>query len=321
MTERSNTRAAAVPVLRLGTRQSALALAQSEQIVRLMNERHAGQVAVELVPIETRGDRNQDVPLHLVNDPQFFSHEIEAALLRREIDFAVHSLKDLPLAQPPGLVLVSYPRREQPEDVLVSRGGQTLAELPPGARIGTSSLRRRALLRRLRPDVTCVPVRGPVDKRLRQLDTGEYDALVLAAAGLRRLGLADRITEVLDPAEFPPAPGQGALVFQARANDEAVHGWLRPLQHGATALAVMAERACLETLGGGNELPVGALCRMVGKRLHLHAMVVSPDGKDAIEAAAERPAGEPVALGQQVAHALLAQGAARLLRSLEVGDD
>lgn len=321
MTERNDTQAAPVPVLRLGTRQSALALAQSEQIVKLMNEHHEGQVAVELVPIETRGDRDLDVPLHLVSDPQFFSHEIEAALLRREIDFAVHSLKDLPIEQPQGIVLVSYPRREQPEDVLVSRTGQTLAQLPPGARVGTSSLRRRALLQRLRPDVACVPVRGPVDKRLQQLDAGDYDALVLAAAGLHRLGLADRITEVLDPAEFLPAPGQGALVFQARANDEAVHGWLRPLQHGASALTVMAERACLEALGGGNELPVGALCRMVGKRLHLHAMVVSPDGREAIQAAAERPAGEPVALGQQVAYELLAKGAARLLRTLDVGDD
>lgn len=321
MTDRGDKRSPPVPKLRLGTRRSPLALAQSEQVARLLAEHHEGRVAVELVPMETRGDRKQDVPLHTVSDPQFFSDEIEAALLRREIDFAVHSLKDLPVAQPPGLVLVSYPQREQPEDVLVCRTAQALADLPQGARIGTSSLRRRALLQRLRPDVTCVPVRGPVDKRLRLLDAGEYDALVLAAAGLRRLGLADRITEVLDPAEFPPAPGQGALVFQARDNDEAVHGWLRPLQHGATALAVMAERACLEALGGGNELPVGALCRMVGKRLHLHAMIVSPDGTESIQAAADGPAGEPVALGQQVAHALLAQGAARLIDGLEVRDD
>lgn len=303
----------AVQRLRLGTRTSKLALAQSEQIVALMNDHHEGQVEVELVPIETRGDRTLDVPLHEVTDPQFFSHEIEAALLRGEIDFAVHSLKDLPVEQPAGLVLVGYPQRAQPEDVFVSRTGQTLADLPAGARVGTSSLRRRALLQRLRPDVTCVAVRGPVDKRLSQLDAGDFDALILAAAGLHRLGLAERITEVLDPAVFPPAPGQGALAFQARAKDERVHGWLRPLQHGATALTVMAERTCLRLLGGGNELPIGAICRMIGKRLHLLAVVVSPDGSELIHAEAERPAGQPVELGADVAEALLAKGAAALL--------
>jgi hydroxymethylbilane synthase len=249
-----------------------------------------------------------------------FVREIERALLDGRIDAAVHSLKDLPTAVPAGLELACVPGRVLPFDVLVAAAGTTLASLPPGAVVGTSSIRRVVQVRQLRPDLVVQPIRGNVDTRLRKLDGGEYDCLILAGAGLHRLGLAGRIAEVLAPPVFWPAVGQGALAIETRAGDVRTRQVVAPLDDAAAHAAVRAERSCLAALAGGCLAPIGAHARMADGRLTLGAAVFEQDG-DAIRSVSteESAADAPEAIGGRVAAALLGMGAAAMLCRMRAG--
>lgn len=261
---------------RVGTRGSKLALTQTHQVIEALRA-HYPDVAFEPVVIRTTGDIRQGVPFHTVGAKGMFVKEIEEALLAGQVDFAVHSLKDMPGTLPGGLNLAAIPAREDPRDALLSHGPR-LAELPEGARVGTSSLRRQAQLRAHRPDLRLEELRGNLDTRLRKLDEGHYDAIVLACAGLDRLGWAHRIVERLPIAISVPAPGQGALALEARAGDENVHTLLTVLHDAETADAIVAERSFQEELGAGCTVPAGAYAHIEGDRIHLVAMVAMPEG-------------------------------------------
>ncbi|MBE3590292.1 MAG: hydroxymethylbilane synthase [Firmicutes bacterium] len=318
--------------LRLGTRGSRLALRQAESVARLIAERLPG-VRVELVPVRTTGDAHRGPLTALGPTVGVFVKELQEALLRGEIDLAVHSAKDLPTASPEGLVVAAYPLRADPRDALC--GGRSLAELPPGAAVGTSSPRRAAQLRAARPDLNIVPLRGNVDTRLERVAGGELDAAVLAAAGLERLGLADRIREMLDPDTVCPAPAQGALAVEARAGDEEALAVARALDDARVRRAVQAERSVLAALGGGCFLPLGALAEpaepdggdapgslpapdgpLAGRepRLRLRAALAGPRSGAVVRVGAFSEPGEPPeAFGARVARALLERGAGPLL--------
>jgi hydroxymethylbilane synthase len=304
----------AAPALRIGTRASALALWQAHHVEGLIRAL-PGAPPVELVPISTTGDQRPDVPLWAVRGRAFFTKEIDRALLDARIDVAVHSLKDLPTAMEAGLTLAAVLPREDPRDALISRGGEPLSQLPRGARLGTSSLRRRAFLTRARPDLTLLELRGNVPTRLERLDRGDYDAIVLAAAGLKRLGLERRITAPLAPAEFPPAVSQGAIGICARADDRRSLEWLQPLDDQPTRLATTAERALLERIEGGCQVPLGALATAAGARLQLHAAVCALDGSSLLRSSGEAEASGAGArrLGVEVALDLIGAGAGDLI--------
>ena len=253
-------------MLTIGSRGSKLALWQAEHVKALLG---AKGVETRIEIIKTVGDRVQDVPISLLGAKGVFTKEIEDALLAGEIDLAVHSLKDLMTTLPEGLVLAATPEREDPHDALA---GCTLADLKEGARVGTSSSRRAAQLRLLRPDLLILEIRGNVDTRLRKLDEGQYDAVVLAAAGLRRLGLGERIAYQFDTSEMTPAPGQGALAIETRANG-AGYDAARLLHDEEVFTAVTAERAVLEALGGGCQVPIGAYAEIFASTIHLRAMI------------------------------------------------
>ena len=259
------------------TRRSALALAQCRAFVAALSRAHPN-VTFDEKQVVTSGDKIQDRPLSEIGGKGLFVKEIEEALLAREADFAVHSIKDVPAALPPGLALVCIPKREDPRDVLVSPKYGTLAALPKGAKVGTSSLRRALSVRAARPDVTIVPLRGNVDTRLRKVDAGESDAIVLARAGLVRLGLEARATEVLEPAVSLPAVGQGALGIESRADDAATRALLAPLHDATTAICVQAERGVMRALGGDCKTPLAAHARRDGDAIVLDAFVAEPDG-------------------------------------------
>jgi hydroxymethylbilane synthase len=296
-----------VSPLRIGTRGSALALWQARHVQeRLASLGHAAT----LHEITTTGDRLQDQRLEAVGGKGAFLKEIEEALLAGEVDLAVHSLKDVPTALPAGLALVAILERADPRDVLVSSGGH-LSELGAGARVGTTSLRRRSLVHSLRPELQLEDLRGNVDTRLRRLREGRFDAILLAMAGLGRLGRAGEATEVLDPRQFVPAPGQGAIAIECREGDAAVRAALSPLDHPATARAVAAERAFLAALGGGCNVPLGAHAFAAGSDLELVAFVASPDGSALLRG--ERRGGDPGALGRALADDLVARGARALI--------
>ncbi len=301
-------------VLRIGTRASALALWQARHVRALIGAL-PGAPAVELVPIATAGDLQTEVPLWAVAGRAFFTKELDRALLEDRVDLAVHSLKDLPTELEPGLALAAVLEREDPRDALVGRDGRALTVLPAGARVGTSSLRRRAFIARLRPDIQLRELRGNVPTRLERLERGDYDAIVLAAAGLKRLGLESRITERLDPADFPPAVSQGTIGVCTRAGDAATARWLEPLDHAATRLATAAERALLRRIQGGCQVPLGALARPEAGSIHMHAVVCTLDGTRSLsaEGAAPADAGAARGLGERLAEELLAQGAAQLI--------
>jgi hydroxymethylbilane synthase len=300
--------------LRIGTRASALALWQARHVESLIRALPDAP-PVELVPITTTGDVRTDVPLWAVRGRAFFTKEIDRALLEDRIDVAVHSLKDLPTAMEPGLELAAVLRREDPRDALVSRADASLAQLPGGSRVGTSSLRRRAFLSRGRQDLRLLELRGNVPTRLERLERGDYDAVVLAAAGLKRLGLEHRITQHLPPEEFPPAVSQGAIGICTRAGDGFSSGWLRALEDPATRLATTAERALLEHIEGGCQVPLGALATAGDRGIHLHAAVCALDGSQLLRAsgdAAPTP-DAAAALGVRLATELIAKGASSLI--------
>ncbi len=300
--------------LRIGTRGSALALWQARHVAGLLG-RQPGAPAVELVQIRTEGDVRTDVPLWSVGGRAFFTKEIDRALLAGDVDIAVHSLKDLSTVLEDGISLAAALPREDPRDALVSRDGLLLSELPQGARVGTSSLRRRAFLARTRPDVQQLELRGNVPTRIERLHKGDYDAIILAAAGLRRLGLEGNISEALAAETFPPAVSQGVIGICARTDDTHALGWLRALDDPAARLASTAERALLRRLEGGCQVPLGALGTVSGASLHLHAVVCALDGSQQLSARGEAAATLESAssLGQRLAEELLAQGAAQLI--------
>jgi len=266
-----------MPKLTYATRKSPLALAQCRAFVASLVAAHTDLTMTELL-VTTTGDRIQDRPLSEVGGKGLFVKEIEEALLDGRADLAVHSVKDVPAALPEGLTLACLPRRADPRDVLVSPRHGTLAALPRGARVGTSSLRRVVSLREARPDVEFVPIRGNVDTRLRKVDAGEVDAVVLAGAGLRRLGLEARATEWLSTEVSLPAIGQGALGIEIRANDRVAEGALAPLHDADTAVAVAAERGVMAALNGDCRTPIAAHATRDGEELVLRVMVADPDG-------------------------------------------
>lgn len=268
-------------------------------------------VAVEMIHITTQGDVKTG-PLGQIGGQGLFTKEIQRALLDQEIDLAVHSLKDLPTAPVPGLTIAAVPARESINDVLVGPY-RALDELPPGARIGTGSLRRRAQLLNQRPDLQLLEIRGNVDTRLRKLDAGEYDAIVLAQAGLSRLGLAERITYVIPPQIMLPAVGQGALGLETRADDAVTKQLLQPLNDFHSLQAVTAERTLLFALRAGCLAPVGAWAQVEAGRLRLQAVVLHPDGQQRVAAEGAAALEQAAALGEEVAQNLLRQGAAGLI--------
>jgi hydroxymethylbilane synthase len=301
--------------LKIGTRASALALWQTEHVRARL---HAAGIETERIEIKTTGDLVQHVPLANIGSRALFTRQIDEAMLEGRIDLAVHSLKDLPTALPEGIALVAVSEREDPRDALVGRGPIRWDELPHGAVVATSSLRRRAQLLHLRPDLEVQDIRGNVDTRLAKLEANrQWSAILLAAAGLVRLGLGARIGERLPPAVMLPAPGQGALAVTARAGHHAAAGAAaRAVHHPATARAVAAERAFLRTLEGGCQVPVAAHAALRGDELRLHGRVVSLRGERAVEGEGVSAAGhaqEADELGVRLAERLLEEGAASIL--------
>jgi hydroxymethylbilane synthase len=306
--------------LRIGTRASALALWQANHIAdRLANLRG---IETEIIRIRTSGDRMQLAPAAQVNEMTkagggikgFFIKEIEDALLANVIDLAVHSMKDVPTEIPDGLVFPSITQREDPRDCVISRSGRSLKGLPNGARIGTSSLRRQAQLRNHRPDLDVVDLRGNVDTRMRKLEDGEFDAIILAMAGVNRLGLASKITQVLGEDVMLPAVGQGALGIETRADDAATSELAAALDDADSRTCVTAERALLRGLHGGCQIPLGALGVLRGDELHLEAGVFSVAGSECVRSSENGPPGEAREIGTRLAEALIEEGADRLLR-------
>lgn len=288
----------------LGSRGSQLALWQSRWVASRL------PVATEIQIIKTTGDKITDVALSKVGGKGLFTKELEDALLDRRIDLAVHSLKDMPTELPEGLTLAAVPEREDARDAIV---GKTLDELPKGAKVGTSSLRRAAQLKAFRSDLEIENIRGNLDTRLRKLDEGQYDAIVLASAGLRRLGWGDRIAEIIPVEIMCPAVGQGALAIETRNGQDEAAAVCATLIHEDTFQAVTAERALLAGLGGGCQVPIGAHARVQGDRLHVRAIVARPDGGEIIAREAEGPLERAQSIGSQLAKELLAAGADRLL--------
>ena len=316
----------ATRTLRIGTRGSALALWQAQHVEALIRSQ-PGAPPVQLVRIRTEGDVRTDVPLWQIGGRAFFTKEIDKALLSDEIDIAVHSLKDLSTVLEAGIELAAALEREDPRDALLSRSGARLADLPRGARLGTSSLRRRAFVARARPDIELLELRGNVPTRIERLKNGDYDAIILAAAGLRRLGLDPNISELLSLEDFPPAVSQGAIGVCMRTGDTEAGRWLQQLDNRASRLATTAERALLRKLEGGCQVPLGAIASLEGDTLRLHAAVCALDGSKILQAKSTIPAtlANAVSLGQRLAEDLLSQGAAALManertaRSLATG--
>jgi len=293
----------------IASRGSQLALWQARWVA---SQLAAAGVECRIEIIKTTGDKITGVPLAQVGTKGLFTKEIEEALLDGSADLAVHSLKDLPTELPGGLVLAAVPRREDARDALV---GKRLAELKASARVGTSSLRRAAQLRKLRPDLTVESVRGNLDTRLRKLDEGRYDAILLAAAGLKRLGWAERIAEPLPVETMCPAVGQGALAIETRQSGEGFD-LARTLDHASTHAAVKAERGVLRALGGGCQVPIGAHAVVEAQRLRITAIVASPDGRELIRGESAGPAAEAERIGAELGEDLLRRGARRILEAV-----
>ena len=299
----------------IGTRGSRLALWQAEWVQSRLRE-IAPDLSVTLRRIKTSGDKILDVPLAKVGGKGLFVKEIEEALLQNEIDLAVHSMKDVPTALPDGLAILCVPPREDPRDVLISQAGGTFDQLPKGASIGTSSLRRQAQLLYRRPDVSITMLRGNLDTRLRKVSEGAFDAIVLAAAGLKRMGWSARITEYLPPEVSLPAIGQGALGIEGRRGDSFVRGLLEHLDDPAARTAVTAERALLDRLEGGCQVPIGAHATTKGTTLHLEGLIASTDGRRLVRNSIQGPLAEARGLGLQLAEQLLAQGGEEILKEI-----
>ena len=301
-------------ILRIGTRGSRLALAQSEWVKERVEERYP-DIRVELVRIKTKGDKILDSPLSEIGGKGLFVKEIEDALLRKEVDVAVHSIKDVPTELPEGLELRVFPKREDPCDAFISVDYETLKDLPEGSSVGTSSLRRSAQLLHMRSDLDIVPLRGNVDTRLRKLESGDFQAIILASAGLRRLGLASRINQVISPDALLPAIGQGALGLEMRQDHE-MWELLNFLNHEPTEAAIRAERAFLKELEGGCQVPIACYGFLSGENLILKGLVAELNGSRIIRDEVEGKKESPEDMGVSLAKRLLASGAAEILERI-----
>jgi hydroxymethylbilane synthase len=302
--------------VRIATRRSALAMWQARHVSGLLTAREPG-LEVQLLELMTRGDRILDVPLAEVGGKGLFVKEIEDALLRGEAQIAVHSMKDLPAVEPPGLVIAAVPLREDPRDALVSHG-KKLSELPRGARVGTASLRRSAQLQAMRPDLQIETIRGNVATRLRKIDEG-FDAVVLAHAGLRRLGLADKVTQVFTTEEMLPAVAQGALAIEARQDDAETLRRLSPLEDRTTRIQIEAERGFLRRLQGGCQVPIAGHAEVKGEQVRLRGLVANLDGTVIIRGERSGLAVDAARIGEELANELLARGAGEILSTIEKG--
>jgi len=311
MTHSTNERTSVV----LGTRGSKLAVHQSEWVRSRLKEL-APHVTVTLRRIQTSGDKILDVPLAKIGGKGLFVKEIEEALLSGEIDLAVHSMKDVPTELQEGLDLLCIPLREDPRDALISRDGRMFKELPHGARVGTSSLRRQSQLLQARPDLSISMLRGNLDTRLKKLREGQFDAIVLAAAGLRRLGWEREITEYLAPEISLPAIGQGALGIEGRGDDQFLRSLLSGLDHAPTRTMVLAERALLHRLQGGCQVPIAAHATLNGSDVTLEGLVASVDGKEIIRDMVRGTVADPESMGIELAERLLARGADKILQAI-----
>jgi hydroxymethylbilane synthase len=298
--------------LRIGTRGSQLALFQANWVKEKLSEAHP-DLQVTLIQIKTTGDKIQDTPLARIGGKGLFVKEIEEALIQKRIDLAVHSIKDVPTEFPKGLHLPVITKREDPRDVLISKDGKTLRDLPERAKIGTSSLRRQAQLLHFRNDLELIPLRGNLDTRLKKLKTMNLDGIVLALAGVRRLGLESRITEIIPTEISLPAIGQGALGIETRMDDEEVQKKVRFLNDQDSWIAISAERAFLKKLEGGCQVPLAAFARISGLTLRIDGLVGTVDGKRLIRHHMEGPADEATSLGTRLAEVLLNRGAKEIL--------
>jgi hydroxymethylbilane synthase len=301
--------------IRIATRKSALALWQAEYVKARLEQAHPGLV-VTLVPMVSRGDKLLDSPLSKIGGKGLFVKELETALLENEADIAVHSMKDVPMDFPEGLGLFCICEREDPRDAFVSNTFASLDDLPRGSIVGTSSLRRQAQLLTRRPDLEIRFLRGNVNTRLAKLDAGEYDAIILAAAGLIRLGFEDRITSAISIEDSLPAGGQGAVGIECRSVDTEIHALLAPLHHADTAVRVTAERALNKHLNGGCQVPIACYAVLEGEQIWLRGLVGEPSGGLLLSAQARGPQSAAAALGVQVAEDLLAQGAGAILQAV-----
>ncbi len=305
--------------LRLGTRASLLALQQANW-VKSQLEAHHPEVQITLVHIKTSGDKI-DFPLFEVGGKGLFVKEIEEALLWAEVDLAVHSAKDLPAVIPAGLALMAFPRREDPRDAFISRNGRSWKEIPERGRVGTSSLRRQAQLRHVRPDLELVSLRGNLDTRLKKLTAMALDGIVLASAGLNRMGWAERVTEYFDPEIMLPAVGQGILAIEGRVGDERLERLLAPLNHYPTQIALRAERAFSKSLEGGCQVPVAGLATVGSEKVALAGLVAGTDGQELIKGRAEGTWERSEEVGEELARQLLARGADKILREVYKKDE
>jgi len=301
--------------IRIGTRGSPLAVWQAKWVRSQLLALHP-QYEAEIVKIKTTGDKITDVPLARVGGKGLFVKEIETALLDSRIDLAVHSMKDMPAEIPPGLCIGAMPERENPLDIMISRNGHSFEDLPRGARIGSSSLRRGAQVRHVRPDVTVHPLRGNLDTRIRKLETEGLDAIIVAAAGVKRLGLEARITEYLPEAIMLPAIGQGALAIEIREDDGSTQHLIAPLDHRETRLAVESERAFLRRLEGGCQVPIAARAKFVGDGLELTGLVAEVDGSILLRETIRGPVDQHEKLGVELANRLLMKGGREILENI-----
>jgi len=302
-------------IVRIGTRGSKLAIAQSKWVKGVLEAKDPS-IKVELVAIKTTGDKVLDSPLSLIGGKGLFVKEIEQALMEDEVDIAVHSMKDVPADLPEGLVLSSFPKREDYRDAFISSQVRKLEDIPSGARIGTSSLRRSTQLLNFRSDLDIVPLRGNVDTRLGKLDSGDLHAIILAAAGLRRLGLSDRITQFIPASLILPAVGQRALGLEVRRDDKETINMLSFMNHKPTEVAVKAERAFLKELGGGCQVPIAAIADIKGEDLFLRGMVGTLDGSKIVADATEGTIKNPEEIGLRLARQLLESGAEKILSDI-----
>ncbi len=300
----------------IGSRGSELALKQSEQVAGLLSKAAPGtEFAIKI--IRTVGDKIQDRPLHKIGDKGVFIKEIEEALLNGSIDLAVHSLKDVPSALPEGLIIAAVTKRADPRDVFISTTGCSLARLPYGSVLGTGSMRRIAMLKHYRPDLQFFPVRGNINTRYRKLTEGQFAGLVLAYAGLIRVGWEDKVTEIIPPDILIPAACQGVLGIETRADDSALNELVSKINHQTTGMEISAERAFLRRLEGGCHVPAGALAAITGGNLHLQGVVASPDGKICIRDQVTGSSDHSRELGETLAEKLLSQGGDRILAEVK----
>jgi len=306
---------ASSPIVRIATRKSALALWQAEYVKAQLEHYHQG-IQVELVPMTTKGDIILDTPLAKVGGKGLFVKELEVAMLENRADIAVHSMKDVPVEFPEGLGLEVICPREDPRDAFVSNTISCFSELPTGAIVGTSSLRRQCQIKALRPDLEIRDLRGNVNTRLKKLDNGDYDAIILAAAGLLRLEMPERIQEYIAPEMMLPANGQGAVGIECRNNDQTIKALLAPLEDKTTRYRVLAERAMNRALEGGCQVPIGSYAVVDGNNLHLRGLVGAVDGSEIIQAELKGTIDQGEQLGEKLAEMLLAQGADKILQKV-----